>query len=104
MDDASKIETFKAWLRLKFTDDAAGLAALLAYITALGDGAAGDAVVMTSHNFADGGSSGQLVLEPMTRFNAALTVLAERDPTQAAVLAGPGKTRFADFSCMPSES
>jgi hypothetical protein len=80
VDDSSKIETYKAYLRLKFAGDTVGLKAL---VTALGDGDATNAVVITAHNFESGGSSGQLVLEPMARLEAALAVLREFDPTLA---------------------
>lgn len=93
MDEAAKIETFKEWLRVKYADDVAGLRR---YVKELGDGSASDSVVITSHNFVDGGAAGQLVLEPMVKLRAALDVLRELDPDNAPDSQPAG--RLMDFS------
>lgn len=101
MDSASRIETYKAGLRLLYANDVAGLKKI---VHDLMEGAASDTVLITSHNFVDGGASGQAHLEPLARLNAAISVLAELDPDSAVLLAGPGRTRFADFSRMNTET
>lgn len=94
MDQASQIETYKEWLRVKYASDLPGLRRL---VTTLGDGSASDATVITSQNFTDGGAAGQLVLEPMVKLAAALAVLRELDPTNAPTSRAAG--RLVDFSC-----
>ena len=99
MDDASKIETYKAGLRLLYANDVAGLKKIVLDLMATFEGAT-DEVAITSHNFVDGGSAGQLDFSRHAKLAAALAVLAELDSTAAATLAGPGRVRFADFSTM----
>lgn len=94
MDQASQIETYKEWLRVKYASDLPGLRRL---VTTLGDGSASDATVITSQNFTDGGAAGQLVLEPMVKLAAALAVLRELDPENAPDSQPSG--RLIDFSC-----
>ncbi len=93
MDDAGKIETYKEWLRVKYRGDVNGLRKL---VRDLGDGPASESVVITSHNFTDGGAAGQLVLEPMTRLAAALAVLREMDPDNSPTSRAAG--RIVDLS------
>lgn len=97
MDVSSKIETYKAALRFKYGSDIAGLKKLCRDLI---DGAASDDVTITSHTFEGGGASGAIQLEPIARLNAALSVIAELDEESAALLAAPGRGRFADFSGM----
>lgn len=93
MDEAARIETYKEWLRVKYTGDPSGLRR---YVRELGDGSASESVVITSHNFTDGGAAGQLVLEPMVKLAAALAVLRELDPDNAPSSLAAG--RIIDFS------
>lgn len=78
MDEASRLETYTQWLRVRYSDDLVGLKKL---IRELGDGEASDSVVINSHGFVDGSAAGQIVLEPLLKLKAAMTVLAELDPT-----------------------
>jgi hypothetical protein len=93
VDEAAKIETFKEWLRVKYANDLLGLRKL---IDVLGSGEASDSIVITSHQFVDGSSSGQMVLEPMVKLRAALEVLRELDPDNAPDTRPAG--RLMDFS------
>ncbi len=93
MDDAAKIETFKEWLREKYRDNVAGLRR---FARELGDGAASDSVLVTSHGFVDGTAAGQIVLEPLVKLRAALQVLRELDPDNAPASMPAGRT--IDFS------
>lgn len=105
MEDSSRIDTFKQWLRVKYNaadPQAADITALRAYITALGDGDASDAVAITQLSFESGQASGQLVLEPMARLNAALTILGEIDPDNTPPV--PSRVRFANFGYFPTET
>lgn len=99
MDEAARIQTFKEWLRVKYTGDVDGLRR---YVRDLGDGSASDSVVITSHGFVDGSAAGQLVLEPLARLRAALEVLHELDPDNAP--AAPPAGRIFDFSQRPIET
>ena len=103
MDSTSKIETFKASLRLKYASDLPGLKKLVHELTE-SFVSTDDDVVITSHGFVDGSAAGQSEFSRMAKLNAALSVLAELDATTAATLAGPGKVRFADFSRMCLET
>jgi hypothetical protein len=98
MDAASRIETFRQFLRIKFLvgSPSPNVEGLRAYIAALGDGEASDAVVINSMSFEGQASTGQVVLEPMARLTAALSVLAEIDPDNTPP--APTTTRYADFS------
>lgn len=78
MDEASRLETYTQWLRVRYSDDLAGLKK---FIHELGEGQASESIVVNSHGFADGSAAGQLVLEPLLKLKAAMTVLAELDPT-----------------------
>lgn len=93
MDEASRIETYKEWLRVKYAGNVVGLRRL---VRELGDGSASEEIVITSHNFSDGGTAGQLVLEPMAKLAAALAVLREMDPDGSPSSQAAG--RVGDFS------
>jgi hypothetical protein len=99
MDSASRIETRKQFLRIKYASDVNGLRT---YILSLGDGAAADPMVINSHSFESGQATGQVTLEPLAELNAAMAVLAELDPTNTP--SSPSRIRYADFSSMPTES
>lgn len=78
MDEASRLETYTQYLRVRYTDDLPGLKKL---VHELGEGEASDSVLINSHGFVDGSASGQIVLEPLLKLKAAMSVLAELDPT-----------------------
>lgn len=82
MDDSTRIETFKQWLRVRYRAGSTSpdIVGLRRYIDALGTGEASDSVAITQLSFEGGQANGQLVLEPMAKLNAALAVLAEIDP------------------------
>lgn len=93
MDSASRIETFKQWLRFRFQNDVGGLRR---YVTALGEGDAEQDTVITQGAFEGGSHGGQIVLEPLEKLRAAMDVLAELDPTSMPTQ--PSAGRFVDFS------
>lgn len=93
MDSASRIETFKQWLRFRFQNDVGGLRR---YVTALGEGDAEQDTVITQGAFEGGSHAGQIVLEPLEKLRAAMDVLAELDPTSMPTQ--PSAGRFVDFS------
>jgi hypothetical protein len=103
MDSTSKIETFKASLRLKFASDLPGLRKLVHELTE-GLLTTDDEVMITSHGFVDGSAAGQAEFSRLEKLNAALSVLAELDADTAAVLASPGRVSFAEFSRMCLET
>lgn len=92
MDTAARIEAYKQFLRIKYSEDAKGLRAL---IVNLGDGAAGEAVLITQHTFEGGNAAGQITLEPLAKLQAAMDVLAEIDPDNMPD--APASTQYADF-------
>jgi hypothetical protein len=98
MDSASRIETYKQYLRITYADDVAGLRTLMATVAAV----ATNAVVVIGQSFEGGQTNGQLVLEPMAKLNAILAVLAELDPDN--VPEPPARVRFANFGCMATET
>ena len=77
MDPQTRLETFKDSLRLKYADNPKGLRTLVAEYH---DQAEAAEVVMTSGTHEGVQSSGQLVLEPLAKLNAALAVLREIAP------------------------
>jgi hypothetical protein len=98
MDTATRIETYKQYLRITYEEDVAGLRTLMATVAA----DAINPVAITSHSFEGGQASGQLVLEPLARLNAILAVLAELDPDN--VPNPPDRVRYADFGYMTTET
>jgi len=77
MDPQTRLETFKDSLRLKYADNPKGLRS---YIADLHEAADSTEVAITSTTLEGGSNSGQLVLEPLAKLNAALAVLREIAP------------------------
>lgn len=95
MDDQTRITTYKESLRLIYGDATTpDLAGLRKKIAALHEEAEGS-VVITASGFEGEQSSGQLVLEPLEKLNAAITLLRELDPDN--VPDQPETVVFADF-------
>ena len=93
MDEASQIETYKEWLRLKYQGDVVGLRR---YIATLGEGEASESLLINSMSFEGEQTAGQIVLAPMVKLRAALDVLREIDPDNAPESRPSG--RIVDFS------
>jgi hypothetical protein len=77
MDDASRIETAKRYLRRKYATDLLGLRALADSVAEC----ATDAVTLTGQSFEGGSHSGAVTFEPMAYLTAIEDVLAELDDT-----------------------
>ncbi len=96
MDDQTRITTYKESLRIIYGGAVPDLAGLRKKIAELHEAAEGS-VVITSSGFEGEQSSGQLVLEPLEKLNAAITLLRELDPDHAPEQ--PPAVVYADFRC-----
>lgn len=92
MDSQARLTTYRNSLRLLYARDLVGLRRKIAALQEEAE----DSVVITQGSLEGEQSSGQLVLEPLEKLDAALAVLAELDPT--SVPTPPATATFADFS------
>lgn len=91
MDEQTRINTYKESLRIIYAGDLVGLRRKIKSLHEESE----NAVVITSSSFEGEQSAGQMVLEPLAKLNAAISLLRELDPDNVPDQADT--VVFADF-------
>jgi hypothetical protein len=91
VDDSTRIEIAKQYLRRKYASDVPGLKTLANRIAE----SAFAAVTITGQTFEGGSAQGTVTFEKMAYLSAVEQVLAELDPDNTPT--APAAVRFADF-------